>query len=136
MKRDPSKPTEAQTKKAVKDWLRANKILYVQINQIRPVTNPRTRETYFIQIDAELRGAPDLIIFRKPIFRNHRSRCLRCNLPVTSDSMQILPAVAAEIKSWNGQLSKDQISWRERWIETGGIYKIVRKLEDLTEVVG
>ena len=124
MKRDPSKPTEAQTKKAVKDWLRAKKILYVQINQIRPVTNPKTRETYFIAIDAELRGAPDLIVFRKPVFRNHQG------------GMQILPAVACEIKSWRGTLSHDQIAWRERWLETGGIYLIVRKVEDIEEILG
>ena len=122
MKRHPSKPTEAETKKAVKDYLRAKKILYVQINQIRPVTNPKTMETYFIAIDAELRGAPDLIVWRPMILHGGHERAF--------------PTLALEIKSYSGRQTDDQKAWQKRAEAVGIEYHIVRSLEDVEKGMG
>ena|SRR3990172_1530110 len=105
----PNKPTEAQTKLAVKQYLRANRILYLSIQQMRPARDKKGR-IYFIPIDNEQLGAPDLII------------------PGPG-------SIALETKSWNGKLSDNQIKWAKKATEWGIKCFKIHSLEDLEKAL-
>lgn len=105
----PKAPSEAQVKHAIKDYLRAKRILYIQINQIRPVHKP-DGSIRFIPIDIELLGAPDILI------------------PAAG-------SIAVEIKSSKGVLSDNQRAWNNRATEWGIKCHVVRSLEDLEDIL-
>lgn len=134
MKRHPNQPLEGDTKKAVEDYLLAKGFMFIRNQQMRVSAKDRIEgRPRFIKLPEYQLGCADYIVFRKPVFRNYADGKIMYGPGL--DGMQLLPAVACEIKSWRGTLSHDQIAWRERWLETGGIYLIVRKVEDIEEIL-
>ena len=125
MKRHPNQPSESDVKRCIEDYLLAKGFMFIRNQQMRVSAKDRIEgRPRFIKLPEYQLGCADFIVFRKPVFRNHQGGVL------------VLPAVACEIKSWRGQLSPDQISWKDRWLDTGNIYLIVRKVEDIEEILG
>ena len=123
MKRHSNQPLEGDTKKAVEEYLIANRFMFIRNQQMRVSAKLKDGRPQFIKLPEYQLGCADFIVFRRPMFRN------------SLDGMQLLPAVAVEIKSHNGRQSEDQKLWQARFQKTGGIYLIVRKVEDLEKIL-
>lgn len=96
---------------------------------------------------------PDVLAMRMQsgVFRamNDPDRIVKVGSPGLADTMVFVRTVitpemvgktiaiplAAEIKTKDGQQSKDQRSWQRAFEARGGIYRIVRKPEDMTNAV-
>jgi len=117
MKRHPKKPTEAQNLKAIKDWLRAKGYLYVRVNNLRLSPKNKQGKRFFVPVDRELLGAPDLLVFER-------------------DSDPALCRVyALEVKSHRGRLSPQQVEWAKRASRVGISCHVVRSVDEVEKLL-
>jgi len=105
--------TEADILKTIVDYLEVNRILYVRIHPISPVSvMPHIR---FRKPRPSQRGAPDLIIWPGGEGK-HRT-------------------IAVEAKTFKGRQSKAQFDWELEAFKAGLPYCVVRSLEELLRVL-
>lgn len=102
------KTSEADTLKAVRDYLEIRDILYIRIHPVRPVNGKNG--IVFTKVNPSQKGAPDLLVAKGGYF------------------------LALEIKSSIGKQSPDQKSWQDRFEKQGGRYLIIRNIDDLASV--
>ena len=67
-----------------------------------------------------------------------RKAVVRFNLPGTPDILGCYRsrAVGLECKHGTGRASKDQVRWRTNWERGGGLYAIVRSVNDAMAALG
>jgi hypothetical protein len=115
MKRDPHKPSEGQTLKAVCDWLDAKGFLWIRVQVNRPFNDRKTGQVRFAPVRKSQLGSPDIILFG-----HERSEQL---------------VYALEIKSYNGRLRAEQIQWSERAVKIGIKCYVIRNVDELEKIL-
>lgn len=91
-------------------WLELHRVMFIRTNAVKLVT--RNGQTFPTPMRDSQKGIADLIL-------------------ILPDPRGYVRAVACECKSSIGKLSKDQQRWKETWTAAGGVYMLVRSIEDL-----
>lgn len=132
--------TEADTLRAITDYLEAKKILYLRHNPTRIILNwgfvlkllqdvwfrklsalealDKLKSAIFAKVPPSQLGAPDLIVF--PGYNMNGMR---------------LQPLAIEVKSPTGKVSDEQVAWAVRAQRNGIKYVLARRLEDVIEAM-
>jgi len=111
-------PTEADTLKAITDYLEVSRVLYIRINPISPVNSGKGLR--FRAVRPSQLGAPDLIVFWA--------------MKVHGMGWTLTP-LAIEVKSLVGMQSPAQTDWELRAAQAGLNYRVVRTLEEFQEAL-
>ena len=104
--------TEAQTLRAILDYLTLKGVLHIRLNPTKPFTDRRTSHLRFAPVRQGQAGAPDILLF--------------------------LPGgrtVGVEVKSATGRQSPAQRLWQVNLEAAGVTYILARGLEDVMEVL-
>jgi len=105
--------TEADILKTIIDYLEANRILYIRVNRVSPVS---TKEGIrFRKLRPSELGAPDLVIWAKRGWKHF--------------------SVAIEVKTLKGRQSPAQMKWELTANKSEVPYFVVRSLEELLRVL-
>jgi len=107
-------PTEADTLKAITEWLEAKRVLYIRVNPIRAIAKKVEGQWQhsFARTRRSQIGAADLIVMPKD-----------------------KPDIAVEVKSPSGEPSRLQIEWQNRCIHSGRRYVICRSIDDFVRMM-
>ena len=111
-----TEPTEADTLKAIVDYLEFHHILYLRHNTPSIRSDKHGKLEGFRKIQESQKGAPDLIVFPSiHPFRIH--------------------PIAIEVKAPKGRLSSYQENWCARAVGVGVTYVVVRSFEGFLEAI-
>jgi len=115
------KPTEADTMKAICDYLDRRGILYIRHNPYSMASDKAGGHLRFRKPRVSQLGAPDLVIW----YQNEDIELYMVNLE---------PVVAAvEVKAPGKLQNKDQVLWEAKAVARGAKYAVVRSLDELLE---
>uniref|UniRef100_A0A6H1ZUM5 Putative VRR-NUC domain-containing protein n=1 Tax=viral metagenome TaxID=1070528 RepID=A0A6H1ZUM5_9ZZZZ len=124
IKERPYKPkiTEADVIRVINDYLQIQrnqgKLMFIRNNSgAMPITDGKNKRRY---IRFGGKGSPDFFVFE--------------TLWLTQ-SMKAVEVIAIEAKSETGKLSTDQLKWKADFLKLGGVYYVVRCLEDLVKII-
>ena len=115
--------TEADTLRAITDYLEAKKILYLRHSPSNVVG--KAGKASFRKPRPSQLGAPDLIVLRIEWMASGHPQAFKIATNV----------LAIEVKSPTGKLSEAQENWRERAEVVGVRYLVARRLEDVIEAM-
>jgi len=103
--------TETQIQHAILDWLLWNQI-FAWRNQRIPTPIRRGRQIIGLRkADPATVGMPDILC------------CIKGRL------------IGLEVKTDTGKQSKEQVEWGERLEKAGGVYAVVRSVDDVESVI-
>jgi len=129
---------EADVIRVIKDYLQIQrnqkKLMYIRNNSgAMPIEGKKSKKQYFMGVpitDGESKrryirfgdkGSPDFFVF-VTLWLTH--------------SIKTLEVIAIEVKSDTGKQSKDQKKWQKDFEAIGGVYYIVRNLDELIKIIG
>ena len=125
MKKPPNykyKLKENDIQRTIKDYLQVRenqgKLMFIRNNSgAMPIKGQNGKMRY---IKFGKKGSADILVF-VPLFLTH--------------SIKALEAIAIEIKSETGRQSEDQVEWQKDWEKLGGVYYIVRSVEEVMKII-
>ena len=125
MKKPPNykyKIKENDIQRTIKNYLQVRenqgKLMFIRNNSgAMPIKGQNGKMRY---IKFGKKGSADILVF-VPLFSTH--------------SIKALEAIAIEIKSETGRQSEDQVEWQKDWEKLGGVYYIVRSVEEVMKII-
>jgi len=116
------KITESDVIRAINDYLQIQrnqgKLMYIRNNSgAMPISDGKNKRRYIRFGD---KGSPDFFVFE--------------TLWLTR-SMKAVEAIAIEAKSETGKLSTDQLKWQADFVKLGGVYYVVRSIEEVIKIL-
>jgi hypothetical protein len=108
-------PTEADTLKAICDWLDGKRVLYIRVNPIRAIARKEIGGKWlygFARTRRSQIGVADLIVMPKD-----------------------KPDIAVEVKSPSGEQSRTQVEWQNRCLHSGRQYSVCRSIDDFVRMM-
>ena len=103
--------TEAQTLRAILDYLTFKGVLFIRLNPTKPFTDRRTGALRFAPVRQGQAGAPDIVLCQNGRF------------------------VGLEVKSDKGRLSPSQAEWQSRVERAGGTYHVIRSVDQVIQIL-
>jgi hypothetical protein len=127
------KRTESPIVTACCDYLAAKRYFFWRQNNT-PIFDPRDGRKFFRRHPKHSKkGVPDIFVLKKSELFALASKSRRD--PIRDFNEIIIPVIyAIEVKTLVGRQSKEQKEFQQGWEAQGGIYLIIRSVDDLMRV--
>lgn len=73
-------------------------------------------------------GLPDIFVIKQ-------ARCLGCETDCGCKAKPFGQIYGLEVKANKNKQSSAQLEWEQKFINAGGIYKIIRSIDDITKII-